>query len=314
MKPARIAIIAGIAAVAAIAILLTVQSANPLLFKTYSSGDFRVEILQDNPSRFVARLYNDGPTQSYAVAFAVKKSYTDSCEPQGMVVSNFTVAEYGGDLYPEPNVLESGSFVEIDSRQANQANLVAQDVQTAVYVMRMAPASIEVLGPIEKIPVQEFSTSELELFEQCVQANDKGYPLLFMISNPTIGTQTFITITDSSGKVYETRLYVDETAYSLKETYWPNSSESWFSNNFVRTMGPSPWFKEPGEELTIHVRTEIESESKEFTATVVLTPEHLKEIEPDFATAAAGYASPVYPKFWEIPIDMQALVRLGQSQ
>jgi hypothetical protein len=325
--------IAGIAIVAATIIIVSLYSQNFqsqqrgfLAGKSFTSGNFTVTVVEDSESRFLAKLENRGPTLENTGAFAVKNRLNENCEPQGIVVANFQISQQGNDssnnskLVIVPDSIKQGSTVNIDSRQAAGSNMpkipVGNDVKTTIYIMRLEPNSVKATDLVQRIDLQNEANNtsnqtELQSSESCLQKSGKGYPLLLHLKNPSPGSQVFFTITDSvENKQYETALKMTSQGSSNNnnnvpnELFWPPSREGWLANNFTQTNGPAPTWMENPQELTLSVKVVKDSGSniQEFKKVVKL--DGLHESSLDFVNVAEGKAVPIYPKYWEISVDL----------
>jgi hypothetical protein len=303
LKGLHIAILAGVAiAAAGLGFLAYGNQPEPT---AYSSGNFTATVVQDSASRFLARVQNNGPTLEPAGAFVVKRTLNENCEPQGIVAANFQGVRDGQRLVPRPDSLESGASVDIDSRNAN-LNIIptGPDVETSIYIMKLEPNSIRATELVERIDIQKAGTGELERFEDCLQESGKGYPLLLLMSGPDPGSKVYFTVTDSAGNSYETALEASQDGEAPDELYWPPSRTGWLAANFTQGSGPAPSWSEP-ETLTLKVSVVQGGQVQEFEQSVSLSEP--RESEIDFVEVAKGNAVPVYPKFWELRVDLQGM-------
>lgn len=299
MKPLHLAIAAG-AGVAVVAVLVYYATLPQASGRTYTQGDFTVSVLEDSSSRFLARVENSGPALESAGAFGVKKGLNDNCELQGIVVANFDVRNQGGNPAPNPDSIPGDASVTLDSRRAN-LNVIptGPDFETTVYILRFEPGSIRATDLVEKIPLQESSSTELELFENCLEERGSGYPLQLKLANPQKDTQAFITITDSSAR-YETAISVGSNAPESSTLFWPASKNNWLAANYTQASGPAPAWTDQEQ---VHVSVSIVSGGEVTTFEDDVTP-GLAEASLDFFEVAKGNPLPSYPRYWEIQIDL----------
>lgn len=303
MKGLYIAVLAGVAiAAAGLGFLAYGSQQEPA---TYSSGNFTATVVQDSASRFLARVQNNGPTLEPAGAFVVKRTLNQDCEPQGIVAANFQGVRDGQRLVPRPDSLEGGSTVEIDSRNAN-LNIIptGPDVETSIYILKLEPGSIRAAELVERIDIHKIGTGELARFESCLQESGKGYPLLLLLSGPAPGSKVYFTLTDSAGNVYETALEASQDGEAPGELYWPPSRTGWLAANFTQGSGPAPSWHDP-ETVTVKVSVVQDGRVQEFEQAVSLSEPTESEI--DFVEVAKGSAVPIYPKFWELRVDLQEM-------
>ena len=287
----------GVAAVAVLVYYATLPQAS---VRTYAQGDFTVSVLEDSSGRFLARVENGGPALDSAGAFGVKKGLNENCEPQGIVVANFDVRNQGGNPVPNPDSIPGDASVTLDSRRAN-LNVIptGPDFETSVYILRFEPGSIQAVDLIERIPIQEPVSTELELFESCLKERGAGYPLQLKLVNPQKDTQAFITITDSSD-IYETAISVGPNAPDSSILFWPASKSNWLSANYTRASGPAPAW---GDQEQVHVSVSVVSGDEVTTFEGDVTP-RLAEASLDFFEVAKGNSLPSYPRYWEIQVDL----------
>ncbi len=291
------------AVVAVAAIGLGVLAYSPQPETSYSSGNFTATVVQDGASRFLARVQNNGPTLEPAGAFVVKRTLNENCEPQGIVAANFKAVRDGQRLIPTPDLLESGKSVDIDSKNANLNTIpTGSDVETSIYILKLAPNSIQATELVERIEIQKVDSSELQRFEDCLQESGRGYPLLLYLTNPASGSKAYFTLTDSAGHTYETALEASPDGQVPKELYWPPSKTGWLAANFTQGSGPAPSLLD-AETLTLKVKVVESGQIHEFEQTVSLSEPNQSSI--DFVEVAKGNAVPVYPKYWEIKVDLQ---------
>jgi hypothetical protein len=300
LKGLHVAILAGVA-IAAVGLGFLAYSGPQ--GTSYSSGNFTATVLEDSAGRFLATVQNNGPTLEPAGAFVVKRTINENCEPQGIVAANFQAARDGQQLIPRPDTLEQGKSVEIDSRNSNLNTIpIGPDVETSIYILKFAPNSIRATELVERIDIQQRTTAELAEFEGCLQESGRGYPLLLHLENPVSGTQVYLTVTDSDGDSYETALSASEEGEAPEGLYWPQSRNGWLAANFTQASGPAPAWSEP-ETVTLTVKIVESGQVQEFEQTVSLSEPSESSI--DFVEVAKGNAVPVYPKYWEIKVDLE---------
>jgi hypothetical protein len=265
----------------------------------FTAGDFKIHVIEDTGSRFLARLENNGPALSNAAAFAVKKGLNDNCEPQGIVVSNFQVRNEEGRLVPNPDSIPGNASVTLDSRQSNLSVIpTGPDFETAVYVLGLEPGSIRANKLIQKIPIQQPNSTELELFESCQQAYG-GYPLQLKLLNPRPDMQVFVTVFDQSAS-YETALDIRPDAPALSELFWPPSRNDWLTANYTLPSGPVPaWQDIERVQVSVSVVSRGHVSMFEGSATPQLAAASL-----DFFEVAKSDPLPSYPRYWEIEVDL----------
>lgn len=319
----------GIAAIAAAFLILAFQSSgNPFLLqqqqkptKSISSGNFTVNIIEDSPTRLLAKVENNGPTLENTAAFLVKKGLNAKCEPRGIVVTNFKVGvQQGGKPVPNPSSIPGHSEVTIDSREANLAeNPTGNDLETNLYVLKLQPNSIQATDLVQKVVIQQQNATELELYENCLAATGaKGYPLLLKILNAQTGTRSYFIIRDDSPSSshsstnYETALFINSGVKEVpSELYWPASSEGWLSANFTKPSGPAPAWKlgsqhlPPSFMMTVKTVSGETGKVEQFEKHVQLAAEPRTIPSLDFVELAKGKAVPPYPKYWEVVVDLQ---------
>lgn len=283
MKPAYRAatIAAGAAAVIIIAVAAAVfalyggttatipapaQQGKQLAGQTFSAGNFTATVVEDDAGRFLARLENKGPTLEHAAAFAVAKRVNENtCEPQGVVVANFQASpQQDGNLVPDQDSLKGGSTVDIDSKQANLNSIpVGDDVETAIYIMRLEPGSIRATDLIQRIDLraggqqqQQQQAAYLQAFESCLQKFGKGYHLLLHLQNLPKASQTlYFTVADpATGNKYETAIKTSLQGDIPKELFWPPSADGWLAGNFTKDNGPAPSWLENPPALTVTLK------------------------------------------------------------
>lgn len=268
--------------------------------RTYTQGDFTVHVLEDTGSRFLARVENGGPSLNSAGAFAVKKGLNSNCEPQGIVVANFDVREQGGNPTPNPDFIPGDSSVTLDSRRPN-LNVIPTDpdFETTVYILRFEPGTIRAADLIERIPIHEPSSTEVELFENCLEEQGSGYPLQLKLVNPQKDTQAFITIADSSTR-YETAISVGSNAPDLSTLFWPASKDNWLAANYTQSSGPAP---EWNDQEQVFISVSVVSGDEVITFEDNVAP-RLVTTSLDFFEVAKGNPLPSYPKYWEVQVDL----------
>lgn len=305
MKGLHIAAIAGAAAIAITLAVIAYSGQIGSTSRTLSSGNFTATILEDNAGRFLARVQNNGPTLEPAGAFVVKRTMNENCEPQGIVATNFQAVRDGQRLVPRPDSLEGGASVDIDSRKANLNTIpVGPDVETSIYILELEPGSTRATGLVERIDIQKTDVTELAQFEDCLQESGSGYPLLLRLANPASGSQVYFTVTDSAGNSYETALETSPEGQAPEELFWPPSRTGWLAANFTQASGPAPAWSDP-ETVTLTVRIVESGQIQEFKQTISLS--ELTESSIDFTEVAKGNAVPIYPKFWEIQVDLEEM-------
>lgn len=268
----------------------------------YTQGNFTVHVLEDSTSRFLARLENNGPLLSNAGAFGVKKGLNENCEPQGIVVANFGVRNQGGNPVPNPDSIPGDSSVTIDSREVSNLEVIPSgpDFETTVYILRFEPGTSKATDVIERIPIQQPSSTELELFENCIAKHGGAYPLQLKLLNPQKDTQAYITITDSSGR-YETAISVGADAPDSSTLFWPDSKANWLAGNFTRQQGPVPGWSDPQSQVLVSVSVVSGGEVTTFEDSVA---PRLVTASLDFFEGAKGNPLPSYPKYWEVEVDL----------
>lgn len=284
--------------------------------ETFSAGNFTATVVEDDAERFLAKVENKGPTLDHAAAFAVAKRVNENtCEPQGVVIANFQVSrQQGGNLVPSQDSLRGGATVDIDSKQANLNNIpVGDDVETAIYVMRLQPGSIRATDLVQRIDLQaggqQQNATYLQAFESCLQKTGKGYPLLLHLENLPRASQTFyFTVTDgATGNKYETALKTSLQGDIPKELFWPPSRDGWLAGNFTKDNGPAPFWLEKPTALTIALKV-VDSTGQVIIGgsqpEKAVSLDGLHESSLDFAEVAKGNAVPIYPKYWQIPVDL----------
>ncbi len=300
MKALHAAVLAGVAIAAA---GLGVLAYTGQQGTSYSSGDFTATVLEDSAGRFLARVQNSGPTLEPAGAFVVKRTVNENCEPQGIVAANFQAVRDGQALVPRPDSLQGGASVDIDSRNANLNIIpVGPDVETYIYILKLEPDSIRASELVERIDIHTTGTSELEQFEECLGESGRGYPLLLHLLGPAPGSKAYFTITDGAGNVYQTALEASQDGPAPEELFWPPSRTGWLAANFTQGSGPAPAWQEP-ETVTLTVQVVQSGQAQEFSQTVQLSGP--AESPVDFVQVAKGEAVPIYPKYWEIKVDLQ---------
>ena len=299
MKTLHLAV-AGAVALAAVGALLALYANDSFAAgESYSAGDFTVRVLEDSGSRFLARLENNGTALSNAAVFAIKKGLNENCEPQGIVVSNFQVRSEEGRLVPEPDSIPANASVTLDSRQSN-INVIptGPGFETSVYVLGLEPGSIRANELIQKIPIHELNSTELDLFENCQQEYG-GYPLQLKVLNPPRSTNMYVTIHDESA-AYEAALEIRPDAPTISELFWPASRNDWLSGNHTHPSGPAPaWTDAPETRVSVRVISLGQVSTFEDTVTPRLVTTSL-----DFFQVAKGDPLPSYPRYWEIQIDL----------
>jgi len=101
--------------------------------------------------------------------------------------------------------------------------------------------------------------------------------------------------------VQQTSFSIAQNASDLAAVYWPDSKQNWLKGNFTQQSGPAPLWQEQ-QTLQIAAKTAIAGHIEQFEAQVV--PE-LRTASLDFVEVAKGNAVPVYPKYWEVRIDLE---------
>lgn len=315
-----------IAALAAIALFsgftsLAQNSYNGNSGKTYSAGSFNVTVLEDSGSRFLAQVRNNGPTLQPAAAFVVKKGLNENCEPKGIVVANFetTTSSDGQRLVPKDataaTLKGNGKSVTIDSKKltnlpSSSSIPTGPDMETSIYILKLEPGSVRATDLVQKIDIQKLNnnnaTSEQQAFEDCLQKAGTGYPLLLHIKNPSLDSQVYFTLSDKNdgSKQYETTLKTPAQGELPADIFWPPSRDGWLSANFSKAFGPAPAWKDAPPAVSLHVKivSSKDGQMREFDRTVKLEQPSLSS--QDFVELAKGNAIPVYPKYWEIPVDL----------
>jgi len=302
LKTVHFAIIGG-AAIAAIGIILAfyANSFQTIGAKSYSSGDFTVYVLEDTSSRFLAKVENKGPALDNAAAFVVRKGLDENCEPQGIVVANFRVNDTGGRLVPNPDSLPANSQVTLDSRNVNLSTVpTGPGFETTVYILGLEENSITAKNLIQKVPISQPDSTELESFESCLEQAGKGYPLELKVSNPQKDTRVFFAIKDTSDKEYQTGLSIGTDVPDAAFLFWPNAASGWLSGNYTQFSGPAPAWKEQ-EQVMVSVTTVSGGEVDTFEDTVA---PRLVTASYDFVDVAKGLPLPAHPKYWEIDVDL----------
>lgn len=295
MKPLHAAIVAG-AVIAAIAVVSILYMTPAQRITSYNSGDITVHVLEDSSRKFLTEVENSGLALDNAVAFAIKKGLNGDCEPQGIVVSNFKVENKDGNLVPNPDSIPANGRVTIDSASANLNN-IPPSTETTIYILELAPSSIRATNVLHQIPIQQSNSTDLEQYEDCLAG--RGYPLLLKLTGLQKGSQAYFTV-DNGGKKYETSFFLAPDAPDFPAVYWPDR-QNWLQANFTQQAGPAPAWQEP-QTLNVTVRTVVAGHIKQFEAQVV--PE-LRTASLDFVEVAKGNAVPVYPKYWEVRIDLE---------
>ena len=288
------------AGIAALAVLVYYAGLPQAAGRTYTQGDFTVHVLEDTGSRFLARVENGGPSLSSAGAFAVKKGLNSNCEPQGIVLTNFDVREQGGNPTPNPDFIPGDSSVTLDSRRPD-LNVIPTDpdFETTVYILRFEPGTIQAADLIERIPIDEPDSTEVELFENCLEEQGSGYPLQLKLVNPQKDTRAFITITDSSTR-YETAIAVGSDAPDLSTMFWPASKSNWLAANYTQSSGPAP---EWNDQEQVFISVSVVSGDEVITFEDDVEP-RLVTTSLDFFEVARGNPLPSYPKYWEVQVDL----------
>jgi hypothetical protein len=291
------AIIAGVAIFATV--IVSVLYFTPVQrVASYSSGNISVHVLEDSSRKFLAEVENNGPALDNSAAFAVKKGLNGDCEPQGVVVSNFKVENDNGNLSPNPDSIPANGKVTIDSASANLNN-IPPSTETTVYILQLEPGSIRAAGVLYTIPIQQSNSTELKQYEECLAGG--GYPLLFRLTGLQKGSQAYLTVDGGDGEKYETSFSIAQNAPDLAAVYCPDSEQNWLKGNFTQQSGPAPLWQEQ-QTLQITAKTAIAGHIEQFEAQVV--PE-LRTASLDFVEVAKGNAVPVYPKYWEVRIDLE---------
>ena len=297
MKPIYAAAIAG-AAVATIAIVFIVYLTPVQRITSYHSGDITFHVLEDNSRKFLVQIENRGSTLENAGAFAVKKGFNENCEPQGIVVTNFQVENRDGGQAMNPSSIPANGTVTIDSAKANLST-IPPSMETTIYVLRMDPSSLLAQEVLHEVRIQQSNSTELQLYEDCLAG--RGYPLLLKLTGLQKGSQAYFTIIDdNSGEKYETSFSLAQNAPDFQAIYWPDR-QNWLQANFTRQSGPAPSWQEP-QALDISIRTVVAGKIEQFEAQT--TPE-LRTASLDFVEAARGNPVPVYPRYWEVAIDLE---------
>lgn len=294
------AVIAGAGAAAIVVAMLYVIPAQ--VAGTYHSGPFTVSVLEDSNRRFLAKVENSGPPLENTAAFAVKKGLNADCEPQGIVAANFKIEDKDGKPALNPSSIPAGRSVTIDSSSANISQIPAS-TETAIYVLKVDPSTVRATQLIQKIPLQQSNQTELQQFEDCLAKSGSGYPLLFRLSNVQKGSLAYFTVDDGKAK-YETSIRVEKNSPDLAAIYWPRANQSWSQGNFTRPGGPAPAWKEP-QTITVNVKSVLSGQVQEFEKHVQLSGDKLKTVSLDFFEIAKGNVVPIYPKYWEVDIDLQ---------
>lgn len=295
--------IIGAIAIAAVGVFLAFYADDPFLAagESYSAGDFTVRVVEDTSSRFLATVENNGPTLNNAAAFGVKKGLNEHCEPQGIVVANFDVRDEDGRAVPDPDSIPGDSSVTLDSRESNlNAIPTGPDFETSVYVLGLEPESFRAKELIQKIPIQQLNSSELELFEGCIDEVYDGYPLQLKLQNIRPDTQVYISLDDGSA-IYETALNVRSEAQDLSTVFWPASRNDWLTANYTQAAGPAPAWGDTGRVL-VSVSV-VSREGQVFTFEDSVMP-RLVTTSLEFFELAKGDPVPIYPRYWEIQVDL----------
>jgi hypothetical protein len=296
LKPVQAAIVAG-AAIAAIAVVFIFYMAPVQRVASYNSGNITVHLLEDSSRKFLAEVENSGPSLDNAAAFAVKKGLNGDCEPQGIVVSNFQVENDNGNLSPNHDSIPANGKVTIDSASANLNN-IPPSTETTLYILQLEPGSIRAAGVLYTIPIQQSNSTELEQYEDCLAGS--GYPLLFRLTGLQKDSQAYLTV-DGGGEKYETSFSIARNAPDLDAVYWPDSKQNWLKGNFTQQSGLAPLWQ--GQQtLQISAKTVVAGHFEQFEAQVV--PE-LRMASLDFVEVAKGNTVPVYPKYWEVRVDLE---------
>lgn len=294
----------GGAAAAAISIVIALyatSSFETIGAKSYTAGDFTVRILEDTGSRLLADVQNNGPELSDAAAFVVRKGLGEGCEPQGIVISNFSVNEVAGKLIPNPDSLPANSKATLDSRNVNLPSIpTGPNFETIVYILGLEQDSIRAEKLIQEVPIHRLNSTELEAFEACLQREDKGYPLELRITNPQKDTRVFFRVTDASTS-YDTGLSIGANVPDPALLFWPTSNSGWLAGNYTEFSGPAPAWKDQ-EQVRVSVRVVSGGEVTEFEDNV--TP-RLVTASHDFVDVAKGDPLPAHPKFWQIDVDLR---------
>lgn len=303
LKTLHYAVIGG-AAAAAIGIVIALyatSSFETIGAKSYTAGDFTVRILEDTSSRFLADVQNSGPRLNDAAAFVIRKGINETCEPEGVVISNFSVNEVGGRLVPNPDSIPANSKVTLDSRNVNLPSIpTGPNFETTVYILGLEQDSIRAERLVQEIPIHETNSTELEAFEACLQREDKGYPLELRITNPQKDTRVFFRITDASTS-YDTGLSIGANVPDPALLFWPTSNGGWLGGNYTEFSGPAPAWKDQ-EQVQVSIRVVSGGEVTEFEENV--TPK-LVTATHDFVDVAKGDPLPAHPKFWQIDVDLR---------
>lgn len=302
MKPLHVAGIAGAGAVIAIIIALT-YVAPAQVTKSYHSGAFTVNVIEDSNRRFLARLDNSGPALESAAAFAVKKGLNGDCEPQGVVAANFKLENKDGKVVMNPSSIPGSGSVTIDSSAAANIGQIPASTETTIYVMKVDTGSLRAKEVVEKIPIQQSNYTDLQQFENCLAKSGSGYPLLFKLANIPKGSVSYFTVADGTS-TYETSLRMDKNAPDFAAIYWPDAKQNWSQGNFTGPGGPAPAWKEP-QAVTVNVKTVLSGTVQEFEQKLQLADDRLKAASLDFFEVAKGNVVPLYPKYWEIDVDLQ---------
>jgi hypothetical protein len=296
LKPIYAATIAG-AAIAAIVIVFIVYLTPIQRTTSYHSGNITLHVLEDSSRKFLAQIENHGPTLENAGAFAVKKGLNDNCEPQGIVVTNFQAENRDGRQVMNPSSIPANGTMTIDSTKAN-LSIIPPSMETTVYVFRMDPSSLLAQEVLHEVRIQQSNSTELEQYEDCLAG--RGYPLLLKLTGLQKDSQAYFTIIDdNSGEKYETSFSLAQNAPDFPAIYWPDR-QNWLQANFTRQSGPAPLWQEP-QALDITVKTVVAGKVEQFEARV--TPE-LRTTSLDFVEAAKGNVMPIYPRYWEIEVDL----------
>lgn len=308
MKPLVLSIIGGSVAAVVIATIIIMTTYSPVavsdkVLGSYGAGTFTAYMIEDNNRRLLAKVENNGQLLNSTAAFLVRQGYNNNCEPQGVVVSSFSVVTADGIPSAVPDYIPGNSNVTLDSISARIDTIPAGDNhKTTVYIMKLKPDSIIASGVIEQIPIQDADLAQL--FEACLQDHGKGYPLLLKVISPPQGSTTYFTLVDhATGMKYQTTLDVRANAPMLDEIYWPPSREGWLAENFTKQGGPVPEWgaQEPSRQLELTVDT-VDSNGEARRAVYPIELAEIQSSSIDFSEQAVGKIVPPYPRFWEIVV------------
>jgi hypothetical protein len=296
-----VAVIAGGLAIAGILAAFTYVSPAQVT-KSYNSGNLTVNVLEDSSRKFLAKVENNGPRLESAAAFVVKKGLNSDCEPQGIVVANFKLGNKNGRLVPNPDSIPANGSVTLDSTAANIGQ-IPPSTETTIYVMRLDPSSLRATDVLHAVQIQQSNSTDLEVFEKCLKESNRGYPVLFKLTDISKESQAYFTVDDGTNK-FETAFFLRKDAPDFPAVYWPDSRQNWLQANFTKPSGPAPAWKEP-QTLVVDIKTVASGKVQEFAQQIKLSEARLKTASLDFIDVARGNAVPIYPKYWEIDVDLQ---------